>query len=378
MRLLSSGQNQTMRIGIDATAVLDEGTGLENHVMTLADALMRFTEHTVVAFVRHRPPESWAEAEAERLETVVLSVDSQVLATQWHLPRAASQARLDILYCGAKPAPATYTGRLMVGIHDPIPWTDPAVMGRGAAPWFRAFHSVSIRHGARICTPTEASRRALEVVLGLGPHRVSVIGNALAPGYDTLRRDPDLPRPSRAPDTPYFLAVGRSDPRRGLGTLLDAWDHVRREEPDLALVLVGKTGWKVGDLVERAHRTSGVHLVGEVPTPELAGFYRHARGFATASVHEGFGLTVLEAMSMGCPVVASAIPPHVEVAGASAVYFGPGDWQALARHLLWLARTDGGIQMREAGLLRASAFSAERLAYRWEESARLALSSAGR
>lgn len=359
----SVSHNTAMRVGIDATSVFDEGTGVENHVLTVVDALCRFTDHEVVAFVRRAPPRRW-KSFGDRIEVRSLPADSQVIATQILLPRAAAAAHLDVLYCGGKPPPATGSGPLLVGIHDAIPWEHPEFMGsRRAAVWFRSLYRRAARRGATIATVSEFSRHAVAARLHLDPPSVHVIGNALAPWFQNLAAGPPGDRPPCAPPGEYVLAVARADPRRGIGTLLEAWDDLRRLRPGTSLVLAGKAGWKVNTLFERAGRTPGVVLTGEVANRELAGLYTHARAFVTASVYEGFGLPLLEAMSFGLPTVASAIPPHLEVAGGIAQFFAPGSSEQLAGTLIRVLTDD---ELRASvgplGRERAAVYSAERLA----------------
>lgn len=358
-----------MRVGIDATSVLDEGTGVENHVLTVVDALARHSDHTLVCFVRHGPPAAWP-ALGERVEVRSLDTDSQVVATQVLLPRAAKAAALDVLYCGGKPPPALYPGRLLVGIHDAIPWVHPEYMGsRRAVAWFRILYRLAVRRGATVATVSEASRQALAPVLGIRPEAIRVVANALVPWFEPLVDDSGLPRPASVPGD-YLLAVSRLDPRRGATTVLDAWDILRAERPDLTLVLAGKIGWNVGAVVERARATPGVVLTGEVGDRDLAGLYRHASALVTASQYEGFGLPVLEAMAFGTPVVASAIPPHVELASGAAELFPPGDAEAMAKAVAILL-DDPVVRARAtvAGRERAARFNARRLAAEWTEAA---------
>lgn len=363
-----------MRLGIDATSVLDEATGVENHVLTVVDALARHTDHELVAFVRRRPPDQWARL-GGRVEVTILGTTSQALATQVLLPRAAARAGLDLLYCGGKPAPALYRGALLVGIHDAIPWERPDVMGsRRAVMWFRAFHRAAIRKGGPILTVSESSKRALVSALRIDPARLEVVGNALPPWFEPLIDEPGLSRPACAPDGPYLMAVCRADPRRGLSTLLDAWDLVRADLPDVRLALVGQVGWNVAPLIRRAGSTPGVQLLGQVTDEELAGLYRHASAYVTASLLEGFGLPVLEAMSFGTPVLASAIPPHLEVAGEAATFFPPGDGRALATAVVELLGSSRAQERaRRAGRAQAARFSSERLAERFGEVASAAV-----
>lgn len=362
-----------MRVGIDATSVLDEETGVENHVLTVVDALARFSDHELVCFVRQRPPKAWCELD-DRIEVCVLKTDSQVVATQILLPRAARRTGVDLLYCGGKPPPAIYAGPLLVGIHDAIPWEHPEYMGsRRAVMWFRSLYRRSVRSGSTVVTGSDASRQALAPVLELHPSDIHVIGNALAPWFVALVDDPGLPWPAQAPDGEYVLAVSRFDPRRGVATILDAWALLHDKRPDLKLLLAGKVGWHVNTVIERARRTPGVILTGEVDRRTLASLYRHAAAFITASVYEGFGLPVLEAMSFGAPIVASAIPPHMELASGAAEFFPPGDSPALAR-AAELVLGDPVVQerARQAGRARAAAFSARALAAEWTRAAAIA------
>jgi glycosyltransferase involved in cell wall biosynthesis len=108
---------------------------------------------------------------------------------------------------------------------------------------------------------------------------------------------------------------------------------------------------------------------------ELAGLYRSARAFAFLSEYEGFGLTPLEALSCGVPVIVLDTPVAREVCGPAACYVGPGDTEAVATHLRRLLTDERAY--REA-LEPAAAVLAR---YSWPDAARAtieALEAAGR
>jgi glycosyltransferase involved in cell wall biosynthesis len=94
-----------------------------------------------------------------------------------------------------------------------------------------------------------------------------------------------------------------------------------------------------------------------VPDGELPGLYAGAEAFVLPSLYEGFGLPVLEAMASGTPVVAAPDPALVEVAGDAAVFADQGDLSGAILHAL-----DRRMELRGAGLVRASRFS-------WDEAA---------
>lgn len=319
-----------MRVGVDATSVLDELSGAEVHVLTAVDALRRHPApgEEVVLFVRRRPPAGWEDL-PPGWRVVVLPTGSQAVATQVLLPRAAARAGLDVLYCAAKPAPAAYRGPVLTNIHDVIPWSRPGVMGsRRAAVWYRALHRRAVAAGAHVATVSHASAAALRRTLGVAEERLHVVGNAVPPWLSGVAPGPP---PAGVAGRRYLLTLARWDPRRDLATVLDAWEKAHASHPDAALVVAGKVGWNVSGGVERARATPGVVLTGEVTNAELAGLYAHAEALVTASLEEGFGLPLVEAFSFATPALASAIPAHREVGGTAAAFFPPGDSAALAK-----------------------------------------------
>jgi alpha-1,3-rhamnosyl/mannosyltransferase len=133
---------------------------------------------------------------------------------------------------------------------------------------------------------------------------------------------------------PYALFVGTLEPRKNLGTLLEAFGRLRAdvaeggravaEAPEL--VLCGARGWKTEQLeaaLESGRRGGWLRVLGYVPDPELVRWYRGARMVLCPSLYEGFGLPLVEAMWAGAPLVCSDIPVFREVGGDAALYVEP-------------------------------------------------------
>ena len=134
----------------------------------------------------------------------------------------------------------------------------------------------------------------------------------------------------------YLLSVGRLVPEKALDDLLRAFAQV---PGDVRLVIAGgsnHTDEYVSQLQELAAADPRVMMAGYVYGDELAELYSNAAAFVLPSLLEGLPLTLLEAASYGCAVVASDIPPHVEVIGTSrpgVLLFPAGDVDALAKAL---------------------------------------------
>jgi glycosyltransferase involved in cell wall biosynthesis len=123
----------------------------------------------------------------------------------------------------------------------------------------------------------------------------------------------------------YTLFVGRLVPEKGIQTLVAA------AGPDRVVAVVGS-----GDAYERTLRAQAgpnVRFCGAQPPEVLTTLYRNARCVVTPSEHEGFNLTLLEAMGHGCCIVASDIPAHRELADGAAIFFTPRDAACLAEAL---------------------------------------------
>jgi glycosyltransferase involved in cell wall biosynthesis len=134
----------------------------------------------------------------------------------------------------------------------------------------------------------------------------------------------------------YFLQVGRIVAEKRQLDLIQAFALAR--PPGWKLVLVGSGAGDYTGKVQAAAREAGVVLAGYQHGTALAQFYTHAGVFVLPSSHEGLPIALLEALTYGLPVLASAIPANLEIGLPSTSYFPVGDVKALAARLLAVAR----------------------------------------
>jgi glycosyltransferase involved in cell wall biosynthesis len=175
----------------------------------------------------------------------------------------------------------------------------------------------------------------------------------------------DIQRRYAIPELP-LLFVGALQPRKNLQGLLAAFELLRGKGRTEDLVIVCGNAWKEQDLLRRIAASQyhgSIHVLRSVPPEDLPAIYWNASVFVLPSFSEGFGLTVLEALACGTPVVVSATPALQEIAGDAAVAVSPHDPSAIAlaieRFLKDPVRRRAYI---ERGLKRAAGFSWDRTA----------------
>lgn len=164
------------------------------------------------------------------------------------------------------------------------------------------------------------------------------------------------------PRQPYILFVSTIEPRKNIVALVEAFDRLKQTHKiDHQLVLIGQKGWRyepIFDRIQRSPYRSQIHHLQYLSDDLVAGFYAQADVFVYPSHYEGFGLPVLEAMTLGAPVITSDVSSLPEVAGAAALLISPHDTEALADAILRLV-TDRTLRdhLVQAGYQQALRFS---------------------
>jgi glycosyltransferase involved in cell wall biosynthesis len=168
----------------------------------------------------------------------------------------------------------------------------------------------------------------------------------------------------------YLLFMGNLEPRKNLGTLLEAHRRARRADPTVPfLVLCGPAGW--GDRWSgRGPDPDSVVLAGYLSDQDLQGVVAGAAAVCMPSVYEGFGLPVLEGLAAGRPVLASDIPAHREIAQGHAALLPSDDPDAWAAAMTALDSVPGTEATRRA---HAAGFTWQRSAERHLEAYRTAM-----
>ncbi len=282
----------------------------------------------------------------------------RLLGQAWEqlaLPARASALRAALVFSPANLAPLAWPRNVLV-MHDAAVLREPQAYSRAYRAWHATAGLAAARRALGVVTVSEFSRRELIDLAGLDPSRLSVI-----PGGVDARFAPGA-NPARAVQRlgltrPYVLTIATDDHRKNIEKLAPVASALAEEGIELV--------W-AGDrrpYFATAAAGAGVRRLGYVEDAELPGLYAGARAFVLPSRYEGFGLTCLEAMACGTPVVAGDRAALPETCGGAALLVDPDDGKALTQAVL-IAAGDAAARdaLRAAGLRRAAQFSWDRTA----------------
>jgi glycosyltransferase involved in cell wall biosynthesis len=318
---------------IDADSLGRQRTGDETYVAGLLGALPSAADDLRFAAATRRP-----ELVPDGVDPIPLPARSQELRMAWSMPRLlrrGTPALAHFLHAIPPrcPCPAVLT------IQDLSFERDPATMGWKDRRIFKTVVPWSVRRAARILAISERTKDDLVELYDLPPDKIVVTPLGVDAAFS----------PGNAPDS-YVLFVGSIEPRKDPLAAARAASEAGRK-----LVVAGPA--KDEQLARELER-AGAELRGYVDKAELAALYRGAVCLVHPSRYEGFGLTVVEAMASGTPVVATPDAAVREVAGDAAVFAEPAQLAGAIKRAVGERE-----RLAAAGLERAARFT-------WAETAR--------
>lgn len=257
-----------------------------------------------------------ASPDARRHEFVTLAPAHRRGSTAWEqlsLPRLVRAARADVLFAPAYTGPLRCPVPMVVAIYDVSFAARPEWFGRREGLRRRLVTRLAARRAARVLTTSQFSRDEISRLLNVPASNIDVV----YPGVHVVERAFQARENT-------VLYVGSLFTRRHIPELVEGFAQLARRRPDVRLEIVGDNRTMPRIDVDAIVRASGaadrIGVRSYVPDEALAGLYSRARAFVFLSEYEGFGLTPLEALAAGVPIVVLDTPIAREVYGDAALY----------------------------------------------------------
>lgn len=352
-----------MRVAVNASILGERPTGLGVYTLSLVRALDELLDDLIVYT---STPEVLAPGRRRvraispsvRPERHMMGHARRNLWIQTALRTSLRRERADVLLNTVPEGLIAPTLPQVTVVHDLLPLRYPEEYPRQQY-YFRFLVPRVLRASRLVLADSASTRRDLLQAYDLAPERIRVV----PAGHDEQLFHPAPRRAPAAggPEVPYLLYVGNLLPHKNIMRLLDAFTLVARRAPCRLIIRgEGHPGF-VGEILERLGTMEArdrVEIQSYASPTQLGDLYRGARLLVLPSLWEGFGLTALEAMACGTPVVASDCSSIPEVVGDAALVVDPTDVVDLADAMYKLLTSDAlHAELARRGLERARAFS---------------------
>lgn len=366
-----------MRIGIDARLYGLEHAGLGRYVTRLVEeVLKKDTKNEYVLFLKSSHAEEFKNR--KKVKVVVTNIPIYSLAEQTILPLVFSKEKLDLLHVPHFNAPVAYKGKMILTIHDLIKHDSKGPETTTRHQWLYylkrfgyLFHTSQIAQRANhILVPSNFVKEDVAKRLHVPLEKITVTYEASSRSITEVALSDKEKRELLQKyhlTQPFIVYTGSVYPHKNIDILVNAIEkHNKFKELDLQLALICSRSvfWeRLNKRIEDRGLQNRVKLLGFLSDTEVSKLYSLAIALVHPSKMEGFGLTGLEAMSVGLPVLSSNASCLPEVYGEAALYFDPNDSNDLVSCLVTLMK-DQELRtgMATKGYLQARKYSWQKMA----------------
>lgn len=338
-----------MKIGIDIRNIGKNRTGDEVVFFNLAKGLADLdrqnnyflctdiTDPIVLADIA----EQLGLRDKPGFEIVALKTKNRYTWNFWALPRYLRQNPVDV-YLTQYITPFFVPKKIKIAtiVHDVSFKVYRKFIGFSDLFFLDILIPLSFRRADKIIGVSKFTADEIIKYYKTAPEKVNWIHNAVGDNFQkeispeetaAVRKKYNLPEK-------FILYIGTLQPRKNLPALVEAYSALPEDtRTKIKLVLAGGKGHNYDSQIDRsiAQRKleKDVFLPGFIDEKDKPAIFQASYAFCNPSFYEGFGITILEAMTLGIPVLASMIPPHQEVAEDSVSYFNPEDVEELKRVL---------------------------------------------
>lgn len=326
-----------MKILVDLTSLSYHITGIERYALCVTEEMLKKDESNqyILLFRNEIYPLFSKYIDDKRITAKILHGEHKLAFFQLVMPFNLYKIKADRYMFFAFPNPILFFNKNIYNtIHDMGRWDCPETKGLHLF-YFKTTESIALKRAKKIFTVSEFSKERICSITGRKTEDVIVTYNGISGtlvnangSYSDVQKKYSLPNR-------YIMFLSTLQPRKNLKLLLEAFSEIL-DKVDYDLVLIGRVGWKVDDLLEKYGLKNRIVFTGFVDDADVALVYKNALCFVFPTLYEGFGIPPVEALAMGCPVISSDSSCMKEVLQDRSVYFENDNKEDLKQKLLQL------------------------------------------
>lgn len=320
------------KIVIDAR---ESGTSTGRYIDKLIEHIYKLKPDHRIVLLTKPARLNYLRQIAPTFEIIQSDFKEFTLAEQLGFNKQLEALRADLVHFGMTQQPVRYSGKKVTTIHDltTIRFSNPAknaLVFRFKQRVYRWVINQVAKTSVQLIVPSKYVKEDVARFTKVNPNKINVT-------YEAADKIAEAASPvEKLVGKKFIMYVGRPTPHKNLARLVEAFQILRNQNPDLVLALVGKTdaNYKtIESLVEKKKLTGSVIFTGFASEAELRWMYENTAAYVFPSLSEGFGLPALEAMAHGAPVVASNATCLPEIYDQAAEYFNPLEPNDIAIHV---------------------------------------------
>ncbi len=347
--MLKKKQNKLKKICIDARFYGPVGKGLGRYTQEVVDGILALDKNNKYIIFLSRDNYEGFKVDSDRVKKILIKSRWYSLMEQIELPFKLLKEQVDLVHFPHFNVPIFCPVKFVVTIHDLILTKYPTIRASTLGPikyWFkhlgyRMVISQAIKKAKKIIAVSLFTKNDIISNFKVASEKIILSYEGVVEFSKETKKvnfrnqinvDKDKVRNVLICyniKKPYLLYVGNAYPHKNLERLVQVFLEVKKECNELSLVLVGRPDYFYKQLKEYVLKINkekdSIIFPGFVPDSELKVLYQNALAYVFPSLYEGFGLPPLEAMSVGCPVLASNASSLPEILGSAAIYFNAKD-----------------------------------------------------
>lgn len=304
-----------MKIGIDATPLKEQLTGVGNYVFYLLDALIqkRSQDHFYLYAIRNSSSlETFRRYSNVTIRLLPFLGKSEALWSQTTLAWRCWKDHIDLFWGTTQSVPLLAKQKSVITIYDFAYKLYPNTVSFVRGNYLRLLGRLLYKKADRLTTISKGTAKRLRQLYKLDAHQVIIppLKKVIFPTKDEVL---NVLNTYSLKQKEYFITVGTLEPRKNLVSLLRAYQE------ECPLVIVGGKGWRDTSILKELKSTENIRLLGYLPDQILNALVMGAKAFIMPSLYEGYGMPIAEARILGTSVICCDVPEMIEAAEEDAL-----------------------------------------------------------